>query len=577
MDWLGQLGPYQGFASRTLAWWFLPNFATRTVITVYYNLLVYIGLAHWIPAVDSPKRPQHYRRAFALVVCSYLVYTLILDLLEQPPSFYSLLGVGTDASDTEIKNAYKAFARRNHPDRVGAAGAPLFIQVRDAYEALKHPIKRYGYDRFGFDALEWKVAENPHAMLYQGLESAMYYYVPTGMIMLALTIFGYGGHSAYWRSVTWALVATLETCLIIGYNPLASHSNPLSPILNLLSRLFSSFTPSIPLIPTMAPYQWVFFLRQLFVTSAIALGQVLPVLFPPPPTAKEEQAREAEIAKLAIALDPVVRQIIVHSHISDQEAKETLLKEMQYLDPTPSTTPTIHLNDTHRQALAELKPTMQRLFVQNVLLKDSNLRQSYISAVDRASSVPPRDKEVLTAGIGRDQLTPAPEEMDMTARLLAIPSPPSSLFSLSREPTPEYGASSHLGVGGSATPGRGQPSHRLMMPFEPSAPRYNHATDRAPSFDFDASTPGFNYQPSPARSTGPSPSRSGFASPAPHSSYANSSPHSGLANSSPSRPRRPSLSPSKRSSMSLSVTGGGRDGIPFSPTSPVMSGKQELA
>ncbi|KAG9082526.1 hypothetical protein FRC06_004952 [Ceratobasidium sp. 370] len=442
----------------------------------------------------------------------------------------------TSASDTVIKNAYKAFARKNHPDRVGAAGGPLFIQVRDAYEALKHPIKRYGYDRFGFDALEWKVAENPHAMLHQGLENAMYYYVPTGAIMLTLAIFGWGGHSAYWRSVTWALVATLETCLIIGYNPFSAYSNPFAPLVNLLAplsgRLASWFLPEAPLflIPSMAPYQWVFFLRQLFVTSAIALGQVLPVLFPPPPTAKEEQAREAEIAKLAIALDPVVRQIIIHSHISDQEAKETLLKEMQYLHPSvPAPLPTtIQLTDEHRQALVDLKPTMQRLFVQNVLLKDPELSPSYISAVERAR-MRPHGHEHGIASIGQGQPMPAPAEVDMAGRFLAIPSPPSSAFSLSREPTPEY-------------PGTG---------FEPSPSEQNNLHTAPP---FDVSTPGFNYQPSPSRTTG-------FTVP------------------SPSIKRRPSMSPSKRSSISLHV-GAGRsvsEGLPFSPTSPVMNIKQELA
>ncbi|KAG9103864.1 hypothetical protein FRC07_009910, partial [Ceratobasidium sp. 392] len=433
---------------------------------------------------------------------------------------------------------------------------------------------------FGFDALGWKVAENPHAMLYQGLENAMYYYVPTGAIMVALAIFGYGGHSAYWRSVTWALIATLEMCLIIGYNPLTSHSNPLAPILNLFSPLFKLLPqPTLPLIPSMAPYQWVFFLRQLFVTSAIAFGQVLPVLFPPPPTAKEEQAREAEIAKLAIALDPVVRSIIVHSHISDQEAKETLLKEMQYLNPTPppNPSPIIHLSDTHRQALVDLKPTMQRLMVQNVLLKDQDLRSSYISAVHRAQSTPPRDKGVQMAGIGRDQLTPAPEEMDMTARLLAIPSPPSSLFSLSREPTPEVAINAgsttlEVGVMSGSGSGMGQGNNlgsagRLMMPFELSAPEYDRTSP------FDVTTPGFNYQPSPARSVGPSPSRSEFASPSP--GYANTSVATG-GFASPSlaytnRSRRPSMSPSKRSSMSLRA-----ESFPISPTSPVMM-KQELA
>lgn len=148
MDWVNQLGPYQGFVTRTVAWWFVPGLATQTLLTIYYAVLSGFGLGHRVPAGDSPKRPKHYRRAFAIVVLSYLAWTLVSDLLEQPPSFYHLLGVGSNATDAEIKAAYKMFARRNHPDRVGPTGAPLFIQVRDAYEALKHPIKRYGYDRY---------------------------------------------------------------------------------------------------------------------------------------------------------------------------------------------------------------------------------------------------------------------------------------------------------------------------------------------------------------------------------------------------------------------------------------------
>lgn len=151
--------------------------------------------------------------------------------------------------------------------------------------------------------------------------------------MLVLAVIGRGGTSAYvsfspgvcptiltliqWRYVTWTLVATLEACLIIGYNPFSSFSNPLSPLLNPVTQYLPA-AASISSIPSMAPYQWVFFLRQLFVSTALALGQVVPVLFPPPPTQNEIRAREAEIARLAIALDPVVRQIIVQSAISDK-------------------------------------------------------------------------------------------------------------------------------------------------------------------------------------------------------------------------------------------------------------------
>ncbi|CAE6436302.1 unnamed protein product [Rhizoctonia solani] len=530
MDWLGQITPYTSFAYRTLAWWFLPNIATNTILGIYYQLLLPTGLSHWIPAQGSAKRLEHHRRMFSLVVLSYLSYTLVLSLQEQPPSFYSLLGLDYRASDAEIKTAYRTFARRNHPDRVGPAGESLFIQVRDAYEALKHPIKRYGYDRFGFDALEWKVAENPHAMLWQGLESAMRYYLPTGVIMLVMAVMGWGGTSSYWRHIAWALVAALEACIIIGYNPLASYGGLLHPAAHL-----TSFVPiSQNLIPSFAPYQWTIFLREMFVSLAVAIGVVVPVVFPPPPTKKEEQARQAEIAKLAIGLHPVIRDLVLQSAVSDVQAKEMVQKEIQYLDPAslPPALPTeIQLTDAHRDALATLAPPLQRLLVQQALLGDETTRNLYLETLGRTPVV---HKEGPDAPLGHnnafvDRLTPAPEEsngndeMDdaTAARILAIPSPPSSIFSPSRDVTPEA----------------------------------SYART------FDINTPGFNWRSSPSGT--PTPNRATSSA----GVYGKSSPvpmNKGI--------RRPSLSPSKRPSRLPEV------GLvsPTSPSSPVLY-KEELA
>lgn len=526
MDWLGQIVPYSSFAYRTLGWWFLPNMATNAVLRVFYSILPPIGLSHWVPASQSPKRIEHYRRAFALVVLSYLSWTLVQSLLEQPPSFYSLLDVDSHASDAEIKSAYRNFARKNHPDRVGPTGEPLFIQVRDAYEALKHPIKRYGYDRFGFDALDWKVAENPHAMLWQGLESAMRYYLPTGVIMLVMAIMGWGGTSSYWRHITWALVASLEACIIVGFNPLAPYLVLLQPLaqLSILQGL----------IPSFAPYQWTFFLRETFVSVAVAIGVVVPVVFPPPPTKKEEQARQAEITKLAIGLHPVVRDIIVQSAISDMQAKELVQKEIQYLDmsPLPPLPTEIQISDAHRAALASLAPSIQRLLVQQALLGDESTRSLYLEALSRTVEMfkqeEPGPSEITPNNAFSARLTPAPdtnncESLDdvNAARLLAIPSPPSSIFSPSRDATPE--------------------------------------ASYAPTFD--TNTPGFNWRSSPSGT--PTPNRAtsaagacGRSSPAPMSK--------GI--------RRPSLSPSKRPSR-LSEVG---LASPTSPSSPVLF-KEELA
>ena len=52
-----------------------------------------------------------------------------------------------------MKAAFRTFAKRFHPDKVGPAGEAHFIYVRDAYESLKDPVKRYAYDRYGFNHL----------------------------------------------------------------------------------------------------------------------------------------------------------------------------------------------------------------------------------------------------------------------------------------------------------------------------------------------------------------------------------------------------------------------------------------
>ncbi len=63
---------------------------------------------------------------------------------------YALLGVPRDASQDQIKRAYRRRARELHPDAGGDADA--FKQVTHAYEVLSDPERRGRYDRFGDDA-----------------------------------------------------------------------------------------------------------------------------------------------------------------------------------------------------------------------------------------------------------------------------------------------------------------------------------------------------------------------------------------------------------------------------------------
>jgi Ca-activated chloride channel family protein len=61
--------------------------------------------------------------------------------------FYTRLGVESDASEEEIREAYRSAARRLHPDvNVEEGATELFLNIKDAYEVLVDPHKRAAYD-----------------------------------------------------------------------------------------------------------------------------------------------------------------------------------------------------------------------------------------------------------------------------------------------------------------------------------------------------------------------------------------------------------------------------------------------
>ncbi len=70
--------------------------------------------------------------------------------------YYEVLGVGRDASEAELKQAFRGLAKQHHPDRNpdDAKAERLFKEIGEAYGILSDSEKRRAYDQFGHAAFE---------------------------------------------------------------------------------------------------------------------------------------------------------------------------------------------------------------------------------------------------------------------------------------------------------------------------------------------------------------------------------------------------------------------------------------
>lgn len=75
-----------------------------------------------------------------------------------PEDYYDLLKIDKNASDSEIKKAYRKLAKKYHPDKNpdDKKAETMFKKISEAYAVLSDSKKRAQYDRFGHDKFRQK-------------------------------------------------------------------------------------------------------------------------------------------------------------------------------------------------------------------------------------------------------------------------------------------------------------------------------------------------------------------------------------------------------------------------------------
>ncbi|KAI8978325.1 hypothetical protein BD414DRAFT_516950 [Trametes punicea] len=290
-----------------LAWYYLPGVATGQLLSLFYKAYSRI-LGRPPPAPGTPTYVFHHRMTYLLFSIVYLLCNLYDASVTMDPNYYELLGLPPTADEGMLKTAFRQFARRYHPDRVGAQGEQMFIEVRDAYDSLKSPVKRFAYERFGPEALSWSQCTTLREYVHHGLLQASGFYIVSLCSLIFFSFLNPSSPVSYWRYLMLAFTAVYELLFLLNPSPgIASDTTRSSvlftdPAVTTHASLFSY------LWPNRVAYQHVRFLHKLWLLGCFTLSNVVPVVFPTPSAESHEKWILNEAQRIAGLSTSIARE-----------------------------------------------------------------------------------------------------------------------------------------------------------------------------------------------------------------------------------------------------------------------------
>lgn len=339
------------------------NKPTSQLVTGYIQRFLYtlfIRAGDPKPVPGSARFINDRRRILIFVILTYLCYTIYEadHQLQQTGDFYTLLGVPHSATEREIQSRFRRLTVQYHPDKA-APGADhtrveaVYVALQLAKDTLTDHAKRFAYDRFGSAILGWQSCRTTRDYVFTALQSTGTYYVGSAASLVLLGMLGFLRQGMFWRYLIMAGMFVVEVQVM---------TRPRFPAV--LTGVVNPMLVSTGLRPPYLPFQMVSLLRQVVVTSFIALAQLGPMLQAQTSAQQEGEPGGAVSSRQLDTVDAIATAI-------DSEAGRLMgLELMPFVSGGAA-------------SVRELRTSLKEWLVQHTIRSDPELRTAITSVLEQ--------------------------------------------------------------------------------------------------------------------------------------------------------------------------------------------------
>ncbi|KAK3842737.1 MAG: hypothetical protein J3R72DRAFT_442308 [Linnemannia gamsii] len=298
------MSPQSQFMS-LIGWTFIPTTTTRFLQAIYYAGR-YGSKSPSLPRQGSSRFARDFNIILITIIGLYLMSLVMESMRSMETNHYDTLGLKFSTfTQKQLKTNFRKASLQYHPDKVGQAGAEIFVGIRAAHETLVDPILRIAYDRFGPSVLKCTTCKTNKDYLREGFKQVSTFYAGAGMVLFLMNLVGKGTYGRYWRFILLAGMGALETSLILRSGGFLGGKGE------------AMWMGMQKWMPNMVTFEQIELLHQVYISLSVAFSQVGPLLFPSKAQSKQDTA--AELMKRLQTL-------------SDIAAVETMVQVKSWMD-----------------------------------------------------------------------------------------------------------------------------------------------------------------------------------------------------------------------------------------------------